>query len=421
MTFKKRYLRLVHLLFIVLLLIQLLPDKLSGDTYAQYVVWFAVGVEILTLIVSTFIKKPIGLTLFVDIVSFIYGLLIAWTLATAKFNLLKPALFPPPGRVFWQLIGDYEKIITNIFSSVGIILQGYLLAAASAIILGLLLGSSERLGNVATYISKFLGAIPPIVYIPYGIALLPTFRSVSVFVIFLATFWPVLAGTMSGVMNVDKKTIDSAKVLNVGKITMLFSVILPASLQQIFIGCNQGLTVSFVLLTSAEMIGAQSGLGYYIKNYSDLGDYTRTLVGLIVIGIVIVVISFVFNSLKDNAYALAFPSFGPERRGAPIRAFTKLDKKPIGNRSEITRSNYSIFLDDTLFNEKSFRELKQNGIILLNTKKTFEDPRVITLDGDGIAARILGLPITNTILLGAFAAVSREITLEDINKAIRHA
>ena len=124
-------------------------------------------------------------------------------------------------------------------------------------------------------------------------------------------------------------------------------------------------------------------------------------------------------SLKDNAYALAFPSFGPERRGAPIRAFTKLDKKPIGNRSEITRSNYSIFLDDTLFNEKSFHELKQNGIILLNTKKTIEDPRVITLDGDGIAARILGLPITNTILLGAFAAVSREITLEDINKAIR--
>ena len=124
-------------------------------------------------------------------------------------------------------------------------------------------------------------------------------------------------------------------------------------------------------------------------------------------------------SLSENTFVLAFPSFGPERRGAPIRAFTKLDKKPIGNRSEITRSNYSIFLDDTLFNEKSFRELKQNGIILLNTKKTFEDPRVITLDGDGIAARILGLPITNTILLGAFAAVSGEITLEDINKAIR--
>ncbi len=118
-------------------------------------------------------------------------------------------------------------------------------------------------------------------------------------------------------------------------------------------------------------------------------------------------------SLKDNAYALAFPSFGPERRGAPIRAFTKLDQKPIGNRSEITKSNYSIFLDDTLF------KLKQNGKILLNTKKKFDDPHVITLDGDSIAARILGLPITNTILLGAFAAISNEISLEEIYEAIR--
>ena len=257
--FLKRYFRVVHGLFAVLLLIQFLPDKLTTETYVSYVIWFAVGVEVLTLILSAFIKKPASLNLFTDIVGFIYGLLIAWTLATAKFNLLKAALFPPPGKVFWQFIDDYDKILVNIQSSVGIILQGYLLALAVAIPLGLFLGWSARLGSAATYISKFLGAIPPIVYIPYGIALLPTFRSVSVFVIFLATFWPV---------------------------------------QQIFIGCNQGLTVSFVLLTSAEMIGAQSGLGYYIKNYSDFGDYTRTIVGLIVVGIVIVIISFIFNSIQ---------------------------------------------------------------------------------------------------------------------------
>ena len=56
MTIKKKYLRVVHALFIVLLLIQLLPDQLSGDTYAQYVIWFAVGVEVLTLLVSSFIN-----------------------------------------------------------------------------------------------------------------------------------------------------------------------------------------------------------------------------------------------------------------------------------------------------------------------------------------------------------------------------
>ncbi|MCC8191433.1 MAG: ABC transporter permease subunit [Ruminococcus sp.] len=75
-------------------------------------------------------------------------------------------------------------------------------------------------------------------------------------------------------------------------------MILPASLPQIFIGCNQGLTVSFILLTSAEMIGAQDGLGYYVKNYSDFGDYKRTIVGILVIGVVVVAISFLFNKLQ---------------------------------------------------------------------------------------------------------------------------
>ncbi|MDD6798191.1 MAG: 2-oxoacid:acceptor oxidoreductase family protein [Clostridia bacterium] len=120
----------------------------------------------------------------------------------------------------------------------------------------------------------------------------------------------------------------------------------------------------------------------------------------------------------DDSYALAFPSFGPERRGAPIRAFTKLDNKPIGNRSEVTSADYSIFLDDTLFTDAAFAELKDNGKILLNTKQHIDDDRVITIDGEKIAAEILKLPITNTIMLGAFAAVFDGISLDDIEKSI---
>lgn len=299
MTWKQRYLKVTNLLFVILILIQFLPNQASKEPYTAYVIWFAVGVELLVLILSSLVKKREGLNLFTDIIGFLYGLLIAWTLATAKCNVLNPALFPAPGQVFHQFVEDIDKILINIKSSVGIVLEGYLLAAVVAIPLGLFLGWGARLGNAATYISKFLGSIPPIVYIPYGIALLPTFRSVSVFVIFLATFWPVLAGTMSGVLNVEKRLVDSARVLNVSKFTMLFSVILPAALPQIFIGCNQGLSVSFILLTSAEMIGARDGMGYYVKQYSDFGDYTRTIVGLLVIGIVVVVISFLFNKLQN--------------------------------------------------------------------------------------------------------------------------
>ena len=121
----------------------------------------------------------------------------------------------------------------------------------------------------------------------------------------------------------------------------------------------------------------------------------------------------------EGCYSLAFPSFGPERRGAPIRAFTKLDENPIGNRSEIEKADYSVFLDDTLFSDAAFNELKDGGRILINTKKSFNDERVITLDADKIASEILGLPITNTIMLGAFAKIFDGLTLDAVETAIK--
>ena len=122
---------------------------------------------------------------------------------------------------------------------------------------------------------------------------------------------------------------------------------------------------------------------------------------------------------EDEQYALAFPSFGPERRGAPIRAFTKLDNKPIGNRSEIKKADYSIYLDETLFDESAFSELKEGGKIILNTTKEYDDERIITIDANKIAYEYLKAPIVNTIMLGAFAKVSSAIDEKMIETAIR--
>ncbi|MDR1158233.1 MAG: ABC transporter permease subunit [Oscillospiraceae bacterium] len=298
MTLKMRFCKTAHLLFILFLAIQFLPDQISKPDAPTYAVGFAAAVEVLLLIASATAQKRTGLDLPADIAAFLYVLLIAWTLATAKFNLLKEMLFPPPGVVFQQCVEDIPQLLGHIGSSLALIAQGYLLALAAAVPLGLALGYGVRVGSAATYIAKFLGAIPPVVYIPYGIALLPSFRAVSVLVIFLASFWPILAGTMSGVLYVEQRILDSARALNVGRGTMLFRIILSAALPQIFIGCGQGLTVSFILLTSAEMIGARSGMGFYVKNYSDLGNYTRTIVGVLVIGVVISVVFFLFNKLQ---------------------------------------------------------------------------------------------------------------------------
>ena len=155
MTWKKRLLRVTHLLFIILLLVQLLPDKSDKEVHTGALIAFAVGLEAVTLALSFLIKKKESLSLLLDIVGFIFVLLTVWSLATAKFNLLNPLLFPAPGKVLHQFAEDRDKIFVNIQSSLGITIKGFLLASAAAIPLGLFLGWNARLGGAATYISKF--------------------------------------------------------------------------------------------------------------------------------------------------------------------------------------------------------------------------------------------------------------------------
>lgn len=124
-------------------------------------------------------------------------------------------------------------------------------------------------------------------------------------------------------------------------------------------------------------------------------------------------------SLQSNRYALAFPSFGPERRGAPVQAFTKLSKAPIANRSEKDAADFAVFLDDTLFSEAAFSELKPEGVVLLNTKEKINSPRVVAINGSALALSVLGLPIANTVMLGAFLAVYPALPLSDVEAAVR--
>ena len=106
MTLKKRFLRVTHLLFVILLLVQLLPDRSVKEVHTGALIAFAVGLELVTLFAGTLIKKQESLSLLLDIVGFIYVLLTVWSLATAKYNVLNDLLFPAPGRVLHQFSED---------------------------------------------------------------------------------------------------------------------------------------------------------------------------------------------------------------------------------------------------------------------------------------------------------------------------
>jgi len=122
-------------------------------------------------------------------------------------------------------------------------------------------------------------------------------------------------------------------------------------------------------------------------------------------------------ALKEDKYALSFPSFGPERRGAPVLAFTKIDDKPIQNRSEVKKCNYIVFLDETLFSADYIMDLKENGKIIVSSSNAsvyLQYNRVITIDALSIAEEILHMPITNTAMLGALIGLSGIIELDSV-------
>lgn len=124
-------------------------------------------------------------------------------------------------------------------------------------------------------------------------------------------------------------------------------------------------------------------------------------------------------SLSEGRYALAFPSFGPERRGAPMRAFTKMDDAPIGDRSAVAQADYVVYLDETLLSAGWESELKPDGIALVNSVKTFDDPRILAIDADGISSAVLGRAIPNTVFLAAISNLCDRVEAEDVNEAIR--
>lgn len=123
-----------------------------------------------------------------------------------------------------------------------------------------------------------------------------------------------------------------------------------------------------------------------------------------------------YTSDSGDKYALAFPSFGPERRGAPVRAFTKLDTKPVADRSQTEKADYIVILDDTLYEPQLRSLLKEDGYIIVNSKNDIEG--ALSFDAENIAAE-LKLPTVNTVMLGLLTGISGVVTEENAVEAVK--
>lgn len=122
-------------------------------------------------------------------------------------------------------------------------------------------------------------------------------------------------------------------------------------------------------------------------------------------------------------FSTAFPSFGPERRGAPVLGFNRISDEKITDRSEVEVCDYVVVLDETLWGPAVIKGLKPEGKIIINTDKpeVYQNQvkqKIVGLDGTKMALETLGLPITNTALMGALIAVSGVLEVDACEQAI---
>jgi 2-oxoacid:acceptor oxidoreductase gamma subunit (pyruvate/2-ketoisovalerate family) len=133
-------------------------------------------------------------------------------------------------------------------------------------------------------------------------------------------------------------------------------------------------------------------------------------------------------AIKKGLYAQAFPSFGPERRGAPVQAFMRVSEKPIRLRSKVYKPDHVLILDPTLLGAVNPAEgLKQGGFIIINShrsaeelQQTFSGQNIVFVDASKIAKEELGVPITNTTMLGALLRVMDLIEIDSLEDPVRH-
>ncbi|MEM4575961.1 MAG: 2-oxoacid:acceptor oxidoreductase family protein [Candidatus Nezhaarchaeales archaeon] len=135
-------------------------------------------------------------------------------------------------------------------------------------------------------------------------------------------------------------------------------------------------------------------------------------------------------AIIEGKWAQAFPSFGAERRGAPVQAYTRINDKPIYNRSFIYEPDVVVVLDESLLNvggrDDVMAGLKPNGMLIVNiNQKPYEvakrlgfNGKVVTVDATSIAIEIIGAPIVNTSMVGAVVKAIDTVSLDNVVKVL---
>ena len=208
--------------------------------------------------------------------------------ACATFNVINTSLLPSPKQIIIALAKLFQstEIYNDILSSLWRVTIGFVLAAFLGILVGFLFGSFKNVKMYFNPVLEILRPIPPIAFIPIAILWFGIGNGPAYFLVCFGAFFPIFTSTYFGVVNVKPIHTNAALWLGATRKMLIFDVILPSAAPYIVAGLKTGIGVAWFCVIAAELVGAQSGLGYMIQLNRLTLQSANVFAGMVIIGVI---------------------------------------------------------------------------------------------------------------------------------------
>jgi NitT/TauT family transport system permease protein len=225
-------------------------------------------------------------------------LVAVWSLSV---RLTGTKIFPSPLDVVRALAQLAERKIlwAYIADSLLRVFSGYGAAILFGVPAGLLLGWSAAAARLFNPIIQILRPISPLAWMPLAVIWFGVSNAAPIFLIFLASFFPIVVAAMNGVRNVPPMFLQAGRNFGLSTPRLIVRVVIPAVLPRIVVGLRLAFGVAWLVLVAAEMIAVDSGLGYLIIDARNAGKHYDLVVGgMLLIGGIGLVLDALFRGVE---------------------------------------------------------------------------------------------------------------------------
>ncbi len=229
-----------------------------------------------------------------------FGLLVLVWQAGGSAGLYSTRLFPTPAQClagFAEVVRD-GRLFSFAVASLYRVTVGWYLAVLLAIPLGLVLGGKAVLQEAFNPLLQFLRPISPLAWIPLAMIWFGIGDPPAIFLIFLASFFPLVVATMGAVAAIKPLYVRAARNMGLRGTRLVLKVVLPATLPSIIVSLRISAGIAWLVVVAAEMLAVKSGLGFLILDARNALRLDLVVVGMVVIGLIGIVLDRAIRSLE---------------------------------------------------------------------------------------------------------------------------